>query len=107
MRIKLVAYKDVDSSFLKSIYSFIGKVLTNPITLIILLIVLGAGGFYIFNLYRKKKRIKRQKLRLSLTQKDEQPRDTDYSKKFSFSEDSEKPKSEKKEEKKKDYFDYE
>lgn len=107
MRIKLVAYKDVDSSFLKSIYSFIGKILTNPITLIILLIVLGAGGFYFFNLYRKKKRIKRQKLRLSLTQKNEQPRDTDYSKKFSFSEDSQKPKSEKKEEKKKDYFDYE
>ena len=103
MQINLVAYKDVDASFMKHITSGVAAVLTNPIALIILLILGGALAVYLTNTYRKKQRFKRQKARLSLARKGEEERENNYKQHFSFSKE-EKPDVTKKKEKK-DYFD--
>ena len=83
MQINLVAYKDVDSSFLKYITTITGSLFKNPITLIIILLALGGLGFYLYRLYHKKKRLQRQKARLQAAQKAEEPRNQDYNQRFS------------------------
>ncbi|MBR0414162.1 MAG: hypothetical protein IJI67_03725 [Clostridia bacterium] len=83
MEINLVAYKDVHSSVIKYITDFMGGLLTNPISLIIIALAVVGLGIYIYRLYRKKQRLKRQKVRLAAAQKAEEPRENDYKDKFS------------------------
>ena len=83
MEINLVAYKDVRSSFVKYITGFVGGIFTNPITLIVAAIALAGLGVYIYRIYHKKKRLKRQKVRLEAAHKAEEPRTNDYKDKFS------------------------
>lgn len=83
MEINLVAYKDIDSSFIKHITSLIGTLFTNPISLIIILILAVALVIFITNSEHKKKRLKRQQARLKAVQKAQQPRENSYKDKFS------------------------
>lgn len=82
MEINLVAYKDMPFSLVKYFTSSIGSIFTNPIAIIIILLALGALGFYVYRLYHKKKRIQRQKVRLEAAQKAEEPRNKEYKSKF-------------------------
>ena len=88
MEINLVAYKDVDASGFKFIVTVIKDIVTNPIVMVILIVLLIALGIFLFNMHRKKQRVKRRKARLSAEQKGELPRDKDYSKPFEFKDDN-------------------
>ena len=83
MRIKLVAYKDVHSSVFAYINDFIISLFTNPISLIIIILLVIGLGVFIYTRYRKHQRLKRQKARLARAQKGEEPRNNDYRDKFS------------------------
>ena len=84
LTIKLVAYKDIDASFMKHITSLIGELFTNPITIIILIILAIVLAVYLTNLYTKKKRLQWQSKRLKIAQKGERPRENDIDRGFSF-----------------------
>lgn len=88
LRIKLVAYKDIDSSPILYVTGVFGNIFKNPIFLIIALLLLAGLGVFIYKTYIKKKRIKRQKARIAAAQKGEQPRGRDYDDKFSFKNDN-------------------
>ena len=83
-RIKLVAYNDADLSIIKYLGHFVLSVLTNPISLIVVLVVIGGFVFYIINASHKRKRLRRQRQKLMVAQKGEQPRENDYEDKFSY-----------------------
>ena len=88
MEINLVAYKDVDASGFKFIVTVIKDVVTNPIVAIILVVLAIGLAVFLYNMHRKKQRVKRRKARLSAEQKGELPRDKDYSKPFDFKDDN-------------------
>ena len=83
MQINLVAYTDVHSSFFMRIFSFFSDILKSPIVLIILIIALAAAAVFVYRYIHKKKRLKRQKARIAVAQKSEEPRNNDYRDKFS------------------------
>ncbi len=83
-RIKLVAYSDADLSIIKYAGHFVLSLLTNPITLILVLAIVGGIVFYIINASHKRKRLRRQRQKLMVAQKGEEPRENDYEDKFSY-----------------------
>ena len=83
-QIKLVAYTDADLSLIKYAGHFILSLFTNPISLIFVLAIIGGVVFYIINMSHKRKRLRRQRQKLMIAQKGEQPRENDYEDKFSY-----------------------
>ncbi|MBR2590133.1 MAG: D-alanyl-D-alanine carboxypeptidase [Clostridia bacterium] len=83
MQINLVAYTDVDSSFIMRIFSFFGNLLKSPIVIIVCVLIIAAAAVLLYRYLHKKKRLKRQKARIALAQKSEEPRNNDYRDKFS------------------------
>ena len=88
MRMKLVAYKDIDSSPISFVTASIGSIFKNPIFLIIFFLLLIALAILVYKNILKRKRIKRQKARIAATQKGEQPRARNYDNKFTFKDDN-------------------
>ena len=83
-QIKLVAYSDADLSIIKYAGHFILSLFTNPISLIFVLAIIGGIVFYIINISHKRKRLRRQRQKLMVAQKGEEPRENDYEDKFSY-----------------------
>lgn len=82
--IKLVTYSDAKLSFIKYLGHFVKSAFTNPISLIVILLIAGGIAFYAVNASAKRKRLRRQRQNLMIAKKGEEPRENDYTDKFSY-----------------------